>query len=72
MSYQDLVYELAQLADEAEVISHKAAEVKDLPEPIRAGILDRIMQLASLMRLLASQINQLDPKAKPLNVQIAA
>ena len=72
MSHQDLVCALVQLADEAEVVSHKAVKVKDLPDPIRAGILDRITQLASLMRLLANQINQLDPNAKPLNVAVDA
>ena len=72
MSHQDLVCALVQFADEAELLSHSAVKVKDLPDPIRAGILDRITQLASLMRLLANQINQLDPNAKPLNVAIDA
>ncbi len=72
MSHQDLVCALVQLADDAEAISHKAANVEDIPDPVRAGILDRATQLASLMRLLDNQINQLDPKAGPLNVQIDA
>jgi hypothetical protein len=46
-------------------------KASDLPDPIRAGFLDRIIQLASLLRLLANQINQRDPETKPLSVHTA-
>ena len=72
MSHQDLVCALVQFAEEAEFLSQSTVRVKDLPDPIRAGILDRITQLATLMRLLANQIDQLDRNAKPLNVAIDA
>ncbi len=72
MLQQDLVYSLIQLANEADGVSQRAATTSELPDPIRAGVLDRIMQLASLLRLLATQINQLDPRAQPLNIDMAA
>lgn len=70
MSHQDLVFALVQVADEAEAVSQQAVRVRELPDPIRAGILDRTTQLATLLRLLANQVNQLDPDAKPLNVAV--
>jgi hypothetical protein len=70
MSRQDLVYALIQLADDADAVSNAAPAARDLPDPIRAGILDRIMQLASLLRGFAYQIDQIDPKPKCFNVHI--
>ena len=62
MSHQEFVEDLLRAADNTERLTARAAEVEDIPLPMRAGITDRLMQLTCLIRLLAHQLDGLGEK----------
>lgn len=68
MPHQDLVEDLLRAADNAERLTARAAEVEDIPLPMRAGITDRLMQLTCLIRLLARQLDGLGEKTANIPV----
>jgi hypothetical protein len=64
-SLPDELRELGQRASEIMTLVNRASE---LPEPLRAGVTDRVLQLGSLLNLLAHEIdvshgNKLPPDA---------
>lgn len=56
MPHDDLVLELRQLAESATSLMDRVAQREDIPQPLRAGILDRVLQLRSLINLLAREL----------------
>ena len=66
-----VVEELLQVADKAELLTSQIARQEDLPLPIRAGITDRALQLASLLRLLAAEIERPMGTDKAFNLPIS-
>lgn len=57
MSDDSLPDELRNLGQHATEIMARVSGAKRLPEPLRAGITDRVLQLRSLLNLLAHQID---------------
>ena len=49
--------DLRNLAQHAFEITDRVAKANYLPEPLRAGITDRVLQLGKLLDLLAHQID---------------
>ena len=67
-----LVEELLQIADKAEFLTAQVTQTEDLPLPMRAGISDRLLQLTSLLRLTAAEIERPLGTDKTLNVPVDA
>ena len=67
-----VVEELLQVADKAELLTSQIARQEDLPLPIGAGITDRALQLTSLLRLLAAEIERSMSTDKTFNLPISA
>jgi len=67
-----VVEELLQVADKAELLTSQIARQEDLPLPIRAGITDRALQLTSLLRLLAAEIERPMGTDKTFNLPTSA
>ena len=57
MNGSSLSNDLRNLAQNASKIMGRVAVAPSLPEPLRAGITDRVLQLSSLLDLLAHQID---------------
>ena len=67
-----LVEELLQVADRAEFVTAQVDKAEDLPLPMRAGIADRLLQLTSLLRLLAKELERPIGTDKTFNLPISA
>jgi hypothetical protein len=70
MRSTQLIEELLQVADKAELLTAQVARAEDLPSPMRAGISDRLLQLTSLLRLTAAEIEHPLGTDKTLNVLV--
>jgi hypothetical protein len=67
-----LVEELLQVADNAELLIPEVAETDNLPLPLRAGLSDRLLQLVSLLRLSAKEIERPLGADKTFNLPVDA
>ena len=63
-----LTDDLLRVAQDADAIAARAARCDELPAPIVAGITNRAIQLASMLRLMAHELSLLTPRAKPLDI----
>ncbi len=70
MHSTDLVEELLHVADKAELLTAEVTKTEGLPLPMRAGISDRLLQLISLLRLTAAEIDRSLGTHKTFNVPI--
>ena len=57
ISHQGLVEDLLRAADNTEQLLARAAEVENIPLPVRAVITEHLIQNSHLIRLLARQID---------------
>jgi len=57
MPQERLIEELLRVAADADSVASHVARVEELPTALVAGILDRIKQLTSLIRLLAREVS---------------
>lgn len=57
MSDDSLPDDLRNLGQRATEIMARVSGANQLPEPLRAGVTDRVLQLRSLLNLLAHQID---------------
>lgn len=72
MRSTQLVEELLQVADKAELLIAQVTEAEELPLPMQAGISDRLLQLTSLLRVNAAEIERPLGTDKTHNVPIDA
>ena len=70
MSLELLIQDLLQLASRAEDDARQFAEVKGIPEPIKAGVELRLTQLKDVVRLMAHELEMLGPREKPMNISV--
>ena len=65
MADNSLSGDLRSLAQHATEVMGRASKDTHLPEPMRGGIVDRVLQLRSLVCLLAYQIEASDGESSP-------
>jgi hypothetical protein len=70
MPQDELAQELRWLADTATSLMDRVAQRKDIPEQLSAGILDRVLQLRSLINLMARELDLSTGEAVPPDVVI--
>ena len=63
-----LTDDLLRVADDAAAIAARVARCEELPAPIVAGITDRAIQLASMLRLIAHELSLITPRGTPLDI----